>query len=82
MLHCSIFLKMHHQGLKISIFIIQPNKPTVIDCENYKASCHKNKILLKIIQRRIQTKIDNELAEEQSRFYESSIVREVFVSGH
>ena len=70
------------KDLKTSIFITLPKKPRAVECEDYRTislMSHITKILLKVIQERIQNKIDEEVTEEQFGFRKNSGTREAII---
>ncbi|XP_062859485.1 uncharacterized protein LOC134321608 [Trichomycterus rosablanca] len=66
-----------------SVFIPIPKKGDVTDCGNYRTIAlilHASKILLKILQRRLQPYFDRELPEEQAGFRRGRGTRDVIAN--
>ena len=63
----------------MSVFITLPKQPRATDCSNYRTISmmpHTLKIFLKIIQHRIDNKIDKEVGSTQFGFRPGSGTRE------
>jgi hypothetical protein len=61
--------------LKTSVFIALPNKTGDVECSDFRTislMSHITKILIQVIQERIQNKINIELEEEQFGFRKNS----------
>ena len=62
------------QGWKRSIFIPIPKKGNVKECSNYRTIAlisHGSKVMLKILQARLQQYVNHELPDIQARFKEA-----------
>ena len=67
------------EDLRTSVFIVLPKKANAIECSDHRTislMCHTLKLLLTVILRRISTKIDAVVSDEQTGFRKNSGTRE------
>ena len=70
-------------GLKRSVFIPVPKKGDAKECSNYHiivVISHANKVMLKILQARLQQNVNQELPDIQTGFRKVRETREVLLS--
>ena len=78
---CQQIRKTQHwsQGWKISVFIPFPKKGKAKECSNYHTIAvilHSNKVMLKLLQTRLQQYVNQELPDVQAEFRKGKEIRD------
>ena len=72
-------------GLKRSVFIPIPKKGNAKECSNYRTIAlisHTSKIMLKILQARLQQYVNHELPDVQAGFNKGTGIRDQIANIH
>ena len=73
------------KGLERSVFIPIPNKGNAKDCSNYRTIAlisHASKVMLKILQARLQQHVNRELPDVPTRFRKGRGMRDQIANIH
>ena len=70
------------QDWKRSVFIPIPKKGNAKECSNYRAISHASKVMLKILQARLQQYVNCELPDVQAGFRKARGTRDQIVNIH